>query len=64
MELFSVGISAVSQGWERSVMTMALLKGLLGVYCTCDRTELGMMDIQSQDSWSTSLVSSPRLHWE
>lgn len=41
---------------------MALLKGLLGVYCMGDRTEMGMMDIQSQDTWSTNLVSSPRLH--
>lgn len=39
MELFSAGVSAVSQGWERSVMTMALLKGLLSVYCTGDRTD-------------------------
>lgn len=62
MELFSAGISTVSQGWERSVMTMALLKGLLSVYCTGDRTDMGMMDTQSEDTWSTSLVSSPRLH--
>lgn len=62
MELFSIGISDVSQEWERSVMTMALLKGLLGVYCMGDRTEVGMMAIQSQDTWSTNLVSSPRLH--